>query len=513
MLQTTTELSTFEEDKLKLLGSLLLFTQVFYKLRTGREFVLSNPPGRESHYITICRALMRVLRGQTSRLIINIPPRYGKTELIIQFIAWCLAHYPDSNFLYISYALKLAKKQTQTVKEILEMPHYRKMFGVELAGDTTAKDNFETTAHGSVYASGAEGTITGRGAGIKECNRFGGAVLIDDIHKPAEGTSDVIREGIIDWYYNTLQSRINSPSITPIIYIGQRVHEDDLAARLLATGDWETVILPALDNAGNPLHPEMHTREMLLEMEARSPYEVAAQYQQDPQPAGGGIFKPDWFSVLEEEPEIIATFITGDTAETDKTWNDATVFSFWGLYKIKEFNMDLDLYGLHWINCVELRCEPKDLEAEFNAFYVDCMRYRVKPMVAAIEKKSTGVTLTSILKARRGIQIIDIERTKASGNKAARFLEIQPYVSSKRISFTKGDKHIDMCIDHCRKITANDSHRHDDIADTLYDAIKVALIDKIVARGTISDNQTSSILREMINNNNNLQRLRREAYG
>lgn len=33
------------------------------------------------------------------------------------------------------------------------------------------------------------------------------------------------------------------------------------------------------------------------------------------------------------------------------------------------------------------------------------------------------------------------------------------------------------------KITANNTHRYDDIADTLADAIKIALIDKIVTRG------------------------------
>jgi predicted phage terminase large subunit-like protein len=500
------------EEKAKLLGSLLLFTQVFYKLRTGRDFELNAPSSRESHYISICKALVKVFRGETKRLVINVPPRYGKTELIIQFVAWCFAHAPDCNFLYTSYAHTLAKKQTQTIKQILELPHFRKLFGVELSSDTSAKDNFETSARGSVYAAGAGGSITGRGAGIKGAKRFGGAIIIDDIHKPTEATSDTIRESINDWYFNTLQSRVNGPD-TPIIYIGQRVHEDDLAARLLAFGDWETVILPAIDLAGNPLHPQMHSKQDLLKMEQESPYVFAAQYQQNPQPAGGGIFKPEWFVVLDEEPEIQATFITADTAETDKDYNDSTVFSFWGLYKIQEFGVDIDLYGLHWIDCYDVHCEPKDLEGEFNQFYADCMRYKIKPQLAAIEKKSTGVTLSSVLKQKRGLQIIDIERTKASGSKTARFLEIQPYVAAKRISLTRNSKHTDSCIEHCRKITANDSHRHDDIADTLYDAVKIGLIDQIVSRGTSSETKTNQIVKTLSNNFNNLSRLRATAYG
>lgn len=465
------------EQRAKLLGSLSLFTQLFYKIRTGRDFEFSQPIGRESHYISICKELTKVLHGKTRRLIINVPPRYGKTELLIHFVAWTMARYPDSNFLYVSYSHSLAKKQTQTIRDIMTIPGYRKMFDVSLADDTTAKDNFETNKGGSVYAAGAGGTITGRGAGIKNCDRFGGAILIDDIHKPSEVNSDTMRESINDWYYNTLQSRLNNMD-TPIIFIGQRLHEDDLAANLIKNGDWETLIIPSIDLSGNALHPQMHTLDQLLKMKEETPYVFAAQYQQDPQPAGGGIFKPEWFHLTDEEPALISTFLTCDTAETDKSYNDATVFSFWGLYKIKQRNIETGLYGLHWIDCYELRVDPKDLEPEFLDFYSKCMTHYVKPMVVAIEKKSTGVTLSSTLKTIRGLRIIDIERTKASGNKTTRFLEMQSYIAAQQVSLPRYGKHTNMCIDHMRKITANDSHRHDDICDTVYDAVKLALIDK-----------------------------------
>src|ERR1700730_3437518 len=107
--------------KEELLSSLLFFTRTFFKLRTGHDFELSEPDGRESHYITICRELMKVFNGETTRLIINVPPRYGKTELLIHFVAWALARYPDSNFIYVSYAHSLAKKQTQTIRNIINL--------------------------------------------------------------------------------------------------------------------------------------------------------------------------------------------------------------------------------------------------------------------------------------------------------------------------------------------------------------------------------------------------------
>ena len=467
-----------EREELEL--SLLKFIRHFYYLRTGRLFELSYPDGRESHYITICKALVKVMKGETTRLIINVPPRYGKTEILIHFVAWAMAQYPDSNFLYVSYSLGLAKKQTKTIRQIMGMQEYRDIFGVQMSGDTMAQGNFETTKNGSVYAAGADGEITGRGAGIKGCPRFGGCIVIDDIHKPSEVTSDTMRGSVNDWYFSTLASRLNDPLTTPIIFIGQRLHEDDLAARLIESGDFEKVIIPVLDEARNPLHPTMHSLEMLMKMQEQQPYVFASQYQQNPQPAGGGIFKPEWFYLLDDEPDILATFITADTAETSKSYNDATVFSYFGIYKIQEAGINTDLLGLHWIDCAEMHIEPKDIETEFMTFYRNCMRYKMPPSAVAIEKKSTGVTLLSVMKNIRGIRILDIERTKSMGNKTERFLSIQPIVSNKQISLPRNGKHTSHVLEHMRKITANDSHRRDDIADTLYDGIKLGIMDNII---------------------------------
>jgi predicted phage terminase large subunit-like protein len=478
-------------QRAKLLGSFILFTQVFYKLRTGRDFVISQPIGRESHYHIIAKALTRVLRGANAaesieailRLIINVPPRYGKTELLIHFVAWGMAHFPDSNFIFVSYSHTLAKKQTQTIKEIISLPEYRKLFGVQIKDDASAKDNFETIQGGSVYAVGAAGTITGRGAGIQNCNRFSGAIIIDDIHKPSEVVSDTMRASVNDWFLNTLQSRVNSPT-TPIIFIGQRLHEDDLAQNLINGFDghtWQLLSLSALDGANNALLPTMHTKEQLLDMKEKMPYVFSSQYQQTPQPAGGGIFKPEWFVLLDEVPDILATFITADTAESIKSYADYTVFSFFGIYKLKHKEVDLGLYGLYWIDCYEAKIEPKDLENEYMQFWSDCMRFTVKPKLEAIETKSTGTTLASVMKSVQGMQILEIDRNAESGSKTERFLRCQPYVASKQVALPRYGKHTNRCLEHMRKITANDTHRHDDIADTLADGIQLGLISQVIS--------------------------------
>jgi predicted phage terminase large subunit-like protein len=152
------------------------------------------------------------------------------------------------------------------------------------------------------------------------------------------------------------------------------------------------------------------------------------------------------------------------------------------------------LNGLHWLDCVELRIEPKDLKDAFLDFWQDCCRFKVAPDIAAIEKKSTGVTLVSALDDIRGVTIKDIKRTRASGSKTERFLSCQPFLAKKHVSINKDAKHKDICLSHISKITANQSHRFDDIADTLSDAIDIVYIVKqIVAVDNVTNDQSGKM--------------------
>lgn len=501
------------EQKAKLLGSLLLFTQTFYKLRTGRDFVLAKPVSRESHQITICRELVDVFRNPDHNLLINVPPGHGKSELLIHFIAWSMAHYPDCQFLYISYSSDLAAKHTYTIKQIMQMPLYQKIFGFGIKRDSSAKDNFKTTQGGAVMAFGSSGSITGQDGGLPNLERFSGAVIMDDMHKPQEVHSDTIRQTVKDNYLGTILQRLRGNRV-PLIFLGQVLHEDDLAMNIRAGFDeldWRKVVLKSRDSAGNILAPNIISKERLEKLERVSPYVYAAQYQQEPQPAGGGIFKPEWFELKDDEPEFLATFITADTAETDKTYNDPSVFSFWGIYKITHFDTDTDLYGLHWIDCYEEWIDAKDLENEFTQFLAESMRHPVKPSAIAIEKKSTGVTLLSAIKKIQGLRVIDVERTKASGSKTTRFLEMQPIIASKLVSLPRYGKHTHACIEHMRKITANDTHRHDDRADTLYDAVKIALIDKLITYITANKSESKDVIKSLVNTFNKRQKMRSRA--
>ncbi len=471
-----------DELRAQLWGSFLLFTRIFYPIVNGRDFVISQPHGRESHFITIARELTACARLQEMSLIINVPPGSGKSTLLSYWTAWNLSKYPDSQFLYISYGHELASKHTEMIKRIMSTSHYKEVFDVHIRHDSKAKDHFRTTMGGSVKAFGSSGGIVGHDAGLPNLDRFSGAVILDDLHKIDEAHSTTIRQKVIENYRETILQRPRSPRV-PIIFLGQRVHEDDIVNYMLSGNDerkWKTVILKSIDDAGNALYPEVNPLSQLLEKQDKNPYVFSAQYQQDPIPAGGSLFKPEWFYAMDDEPLILQTFITADTAETNKSYNDATVFGFWGVYEIETMGRKTGEHGLHWLDCMEIRVEPRDLKETFMDFWQECMRHRLPPMMAAIERKSTGTTLLSVLQDLRGMQIRNIERNRSSGSKTQRFLEVQPYVASRCISYTRNAKHMPMCLAHMGKITANDSHRHDDIADVLADAIRIALIDKTI---------------------------------
>lgn len=261
---------------------------------------------KAEHHKLVCDALMRVYSGECKRLIINIPPRYSKTELVNNFVSWTTGKAPDSEFILTSYSSQLASNNSWQIRETVLHPAYREIFpAVTLRSDSAAKHEWRTSQGGIVYAAGAGGTITGYGAG-KHRSGFGGAIIIDDPHKADEARSDVIRQGVIEWFQNTLESRKNNPEDTPIILIMQRLHEKDLAGWLIEGGngeEWEVVSLPALREDGTALWPEKHTVDRLRMMQQAAPYTFAGQYQQRPSPPEGNIFKPDRIEVVDAIPE------------------------------------------------------------------------------------------------------------------------------------------------------------------------------------------------------------------
>lgn len=276
------------------------FVRYMFQVKNGYKW------SHNWHHEAICDALMRVYRGEIKNLIINIAPRYSKTELaVVNFIAWALGKNPKSNFIHTSYSVDLARGNLEKAKSLITLPEYGAIFDTALRDGSNTKTEWLTSEGGVVYASGAKGSLTGFGAGaLNSNNEFSGAIIIDDPLKAGDGRSKTVREGVNEWFVETLQSRRNSRD-TPIIVIMQRLHENDLSGFLLDGGsgeEWEHLCIPAINEDGSALWEMKHTIAELERLRMANAYMFAGQYEQRPSPSEGGIFKPDMIQIHDAAP-------------------------------------------------------------------------------------------------------------------------------------------------------------------------------------------------------------------
>jgi len=290
------------------LHSVLNFTRYFFKQKFKRKFVVGK------HHEAIASALDRVLAGKCNRLIINIAPRYGKTELAVKnFIAMGLAINPKAKFIHLSYSDDLARDNSRGVQEILREDSYRRLFpGTKPTSINTRK--WFTTEGGGLYAVSSAGQVTGFGAGIVDKEEedeltaeveelasvddgtFGGAIVIDDPIKPDDARSETVREKVNQKFETTIRNRVNSRK-TPIIIIMQRLDEDDLCGYLkkLEPEDWEVLSLPVIEFDENgdevALWPFKHTLEELHDLREKNSFVFDTQYMQNPRPIEGLMYE------------------------------------------------------------------------------------------------------------------------------------------------------------------------------------------------------------------------------
>lgn len=313
--------------------STMFFTRYHFKHRFNRKFIVNW------HHEVISEHLDKVYKGEIRRLAIRIAPRYGKTELAVKnFISKGLAINPASKFIHLSYSADLALDNSEEVREFIQEPEYQRLYPyVQIDKASTAKKKWYTTAGGGVYATATGGQITGFGAGevdeledeefkseVDELedasrNKFAGAIVIDDPLKPDDADSEVKRERVNERFENTIRSRTNSRN-TPIIIIGQAVHERDLIGYLMEKEpeEWTLLTLPAIyfDDEGNEcaLWPHKHTLKELKKIRKASERTFESQYQQDPQDLLGKLLPKKSLMFGSVQGEKIAEMAFADPA-------------------------------------------------------------------------------------------------------------------------------------------------------------------------------------------------------
>jgi hypothetical protein len=241
------------------------------------------------------------------------PPQHGKSQITSRrFPAYVLGHEPTEDWISASATAELAEGFGRDVRNCISSREYQNVFpDVQLAEDSQAKGRWNTKQGGAYNAIGIGGQLYGKG---------GGAVIDDPFGSWADAQSEVGREKVWEWYQGTLYNRIRPGR--PIIVIQHRMHEGDLAGRLIerqkAGGDkWEIVNLPALID--DPPWPERYDSAALERIRANTdPLQWSALYQQNPMPDEGVFFKREWFELF--DPKKLPRchkYMSGDFAVTE----------------------------------------------------------------------------------------------------------------------------------------------------------------------------------------------------
>ncbi len=284
------------------------------------DFMLESAAGRKDPLITmrldhlrpLAEAFARSLR-EPVRMLFSVPPRHGKTELILHSCAQRLMLQPECQIVYASYSTEFARQKSKRAQEIA------KYAGVSLRKGSQGSDAWYTHEGGYFLARGRGASITGMGANL---------LVVDDAFKNREeAESPVIRQAVFDWFTSSVMTRVE-PNGSALVQM-TRWHDDDLIGRLAEQGGWEYVNIPALDE-GKALWP---ARWPVVDLENRrrevGEYDWASLYQGQPRPRGGRLFNDpavyqDAFSGIMEGRKW-RVVIGADPAATEKTTADFSV--------------------------------------------------------------------------------------------------------------------------------------------------------------------------------------------
>ena len=412
------------------------------------------------HHLVLIDALQRLAERRYKRLIVTMPPRHGKSELVsVLFPAWCFARNQSEHLIIASYAFDLASRMNRECQRIIDSDSYRQLFpNVTFAkesepGSIRTNQRFDIAGGGHYVSAGVGGGITGVGATI--------AIIDDPVKDAMEADSLTYRDRAWEWYTTTFTTRFERGAIEVICQT--RWHEDDLTGRILERKKHgtEVINLPAIcekpephREIGEALWPAWYSREWLLEKQSENGSRAwNALYQQRPAPDEGSTIKRQWFQYYDprqykiEGKKVNYYF---DTAYTKNEKNDPTA----GIAYVRE---GADLYVLEcaseWLDFGEQKRFIKDFSARNGYSPLSIIR---------IEPKATGISLVQEIKQGTALNVKEGETVK--GDKPARVNRCEGILEAGRVHLPKGMAWTAQFLDEC---AAFPNAAHDDRVDCL----------------------------------------------
>lgn len=441
----------------------------------------------------ICEHLEAVHKGDIRRLLINIPPRCSKSLLVsVLYPAWVWTQKSEEQFLCVSYAESLAKRDNVKMRRLVKSKWYQDRWPLQIADDQDTKNYIENLRGGYRYVTGVDGAVTG----------FGASTAIMDDPNNIRDNSEAMLESALSFYREVLPTRFNDPKTGKMIVVQQRAHQNDISGWILANQNKEFVslILPMefeenrrcttvplkSTNGKNWEDPRTEEGELLwpqrfglrevnlLKSALGSEYAIAGQLQQRPAPAEGGMIKRAWFQPWKDDvpPVIRFTIQAWDTAMSTKKGTSYSACTTWGIFKDDNGHDSLILLAA-WRKRVEfpdLYKAVQRLARDYRATTEDReINERYKPDLVLVEEKASGVQLIQTLN-KTGLILVGWRPDKY-GDKVERVRRVTHLLESGRVyvpyrgpDFTKPKQYADFLITQASLFPNGDSN---DIVDTL----------------------------------------------
>jgi hypothetical protein len=303
------------------------------------EFIGYTKPDYEAakHHVLLCELAQRLVYGKNQRIIINLPPRHGKSEIFsIRLPAFYLGVHPEKQIIHTSYALSLSNEFSRQVRSLIrdDFRYWRLFPATMLDPERQRIDDWKTTKGGGWLGRGVEGGISGHG---------GDLILGDDLHKEGDERSPETLRATAEWYASALRTRLMPGGNIGIIHT--RWHTRDITGSLLArametaTADqWEVFTLPAIAGENDPLGrapgealwAERYSIADLNAIEANSDYYWQALYQQQPLNEIGALFeRPDFNRYTPDNHSINRPAWCFDLALSEKESADYSTVGRW----------------------------------------------------------------------------------------------------------------------------------------------------------------------------------------
>lgn len=430
-------------------------------------------------------------------MIVTMPPRHGKSELISKFTpAWYLMRHPDKRVVVTSYSDTFAETWGAAARQIVaDHPE----FGLLLDPSTQSKSNWRLAGRaGSMRTAGAGGPITGTGAHL---------MIIDDPFKDNEDAdSQFNRDKVWDWFQSVVLSRLEQPIgdiYDPpfMILVQTRWHEDDLAGRLIESEPekWFQFNLPAIATdtdpmgrvAGEPLWPEKYDLAYLEDLKTSlSARWWSAMYQQSPSIEGGGIFRGDSFvryNARRSDRGLLYNMLpkNGDkrSAADFKGWKFATVDLAASTKTTADFTVAMVFHVTKAKDMLVLDVMRERMEGADHEKFIERLRQKHSDLrFIGIEKATFGMTLIQTLR-RKGVPVRELLPDK---DKVSRAYAAAAFIEGEKLFFPQSAPWL---AEFEHELLAFDNGAHDDQVDALsYGARVLADHEKMPHRAPKKEN-------------------------